>query len=70
MASDEKAGEQQPSGGGIGGLLAKRLVKKKDNQLSGDKARSTFMTTSHEVLSVATDVDASAVAMPAGVRQK
>jgi hypothetical protein len=36
---------------------------------SKDKARTTFMTTNHEVLKVATDVTAADVAVPAGFKE-
>ncbi len=68
--TEEQAGPTTRVGGMLGGL-GKRLARKKDDQnASGDKSRSTFMTTTQEVMSVSTSVDASAVAMPAGFRQK
>ncbi len=75
VAREEKASNEQPAAsGGVGGMIGgfgRRLAsRKKDDQQSGDKTRSTFMTMNNEVLSVSTGVDASAVAMPAGFRQK
>jgi hypothetical protein len=57
--------------GGLGGLaggFAKRLVQKK---AGGDetKPRTTFMTTTNEVLKVVTDVSAADVAVPAGFKE-
>ncbi len=70
-ASEQKASNDQPaSGGGLGGMLARRISRKKDDQPAGDKARSPFMTMNHELLSISTSVDPSAVALPAGFRQK
>jgi len=71
VAREQKTSNEQPAAsGGIGGMLGRRLARKKDDQQSGDKSRSTFMTTNHEVLSISTSVDPSAVALPAGFRQK
>ena len=72
-ASEQKAGEQPASGGGVGGMLGgfgKRLARKKDDQGGGDKTRATIMTTTHELMSVSTSVEPGAVALPAGFRQK
>jgi hypothetical protein len=71
-AQEAKRGdEDKPSaGGGIGGLLgglAKRTQKKGD--ANEDKQRVTFMTTTNEVLKVATTVDANEVAVPAGFKE-
>jgi hypothetical protein len=52
--------------GGLLGGLAKKVQKKDD---PGPKQRVTFMTTSNEVLKVATDVSADDVAVPAGFRE-
>jgi len=71
VASEQKTSSEQPAAsGGLGGMLGRRLVRKKDDQQGGDKSRSTFMTMNHEVLSLSTSVDPSAVALPAGFRQK
>ena len=55
---------QKSSGGGISGMLAKKIIKQEP-----PKARTTFMTSHHEVLEVtpsATDAD---VAIPAGFKE-
>ncbi len=55
----------QKSGGGIGGLLAKKIIKKEE-----PKARSTIVTTHTEVLEVATSAAATDVAVPADFKEK
>src|SRR5688500_6595142 len=62
-----QAQEQQKSsgGGGIGGLLAKKIMKS-----DPPKARSTIFTTRHEILEVATSVDATDLAIPADFKEK
>jgi hypothetical protein len=68
----QSGGESKSSGsGGLGGLaggFAKRLAQKK---AGGDEAkpRTTFMTTTNEVLKVVTDVSATDVAVPAGFKE-
>jgi hypothetical protein len=62
--------EAKPQGG-IGGLLG-GLSKKMQPKSSGDepgKPRSTFMTTTHDVLKIGTDVAATDVAIPAGFKE-
>ena len=66
---DEMTQAQQQSnqnqGGGLSGMMMKKMMKKEE-----PKQRSTVMTTHHEILEVATSVDASAVAIPADFKQK
>lgn len=66
--------EKQPdSGGGIGGMLARKMMKKKhadDSTAGGDATRSQLMTSTMEVLSVATSVSPDAVSVPAGFKLK
>ena len=72
MAQESKAAEadNRPTGGGIsgrlGGMLAKKIGPKKDD---AGKARSTFMTSNHEVLKVITYVTPADVAVPAGFKE-
>ena len=70
MAKDSE--QPQDSGGGLGGLLARKMTKKKEpaEGSAGPANRANVMTSTHEVLSVATDVPADAVAIPAGFKQK
>ena len=62
-----QAQEQQKSsgGGGLGGLLAKKIMKTEP-----PKARATIFTSRHEVLEVATSVDAADLAIPADYKEK
>ena len=57
--------------GGLGGLaggFARRLTQKKSGGDEG-KSRTTFMTTTNEVLKVDADVSAADVAVPAGFKE-
>lgn len=51
-------------GGGLGGMLARRLKKDSGNP------RATFMTIQHETQEVATSVDAASLALPADFKEK
>ncbi|HEX4347652.1 MAG TPA: hypothetical protein VHZ73_08775 [Vicinamibacterales bacterium] len=71
MAQEQsaKADQPPPSGGVRGRLLgglASKVVKK---DASADQARSTFITTTTEVLKVTTDVNTADVAIPAGFKE-
>jgi hypothetical protein len=57
--------QEQSSGGGLGGMLARRMKKNKDQS-----PRSTIMTVNHQVLSVATAVPPEDVQIPAGFKEK
>jgi hypothetical protein len=63
---DADAKQEGDSGGGIGGMLARRIMRKKEEP----KARAAFLTITHQVLSVSTDVAAEAVSLPVGFKQK
>jgi hypothetical protein len=52
------------SGGGIGGLLAKKMMKKSDP----GAARSTVFTSHHQYLEISKSVDAADLAIPAGFK--
>ena len=72
QADSEK---QQESGSGLSGMLARKMMKKKqaeggDANSGADKGRATIMTTTIDVLSVSTTVGADAVSIPAGFREK
>lgn len=73
QAAEAEKQEERPSGG-IGGMfggLGKKLGKKKDDQAApSTPGRSTIMTGTTELLSVATTVSATDVAIPAGFRLK
>ena len=66
VKSKEQMAEQPQSsgGGGLGGMLARRLAKR------DDKPRSTIVTINHETLEVATNVADTDLAIPAGFKAK
>jgi hypothetical protein len=65
-AQMEQAASQKPeSGGGIGGMLARKMSKPKPVE-----PRSTIFTATHEVLSIAPSAADSDVAVPAGYKDK
>jgi hypothetical protein len=69
VAAQAKAQESPAPSGGLGGLLgglARRGARRDENQ---NPARTTFMTSTSEVLSVTTTVPASDVEIPAGFRE-
>ena len=68
----EQQAEQEESsgGGGLTGMFARKMMKKKKAEDEGPKDRAKVMTTTHEVLSVSTDVAPSDVAIPADFKQK
>jgi hypothetical protein len=78
-SADELAQEQQQqqqsqsappkSTGGLSGRLAGALASKAVKTNEAPQARATIMTTTSEVLKVATDVAASDVAIPAGYKE-
>lgn len=63
VKTKEQMAQSQPSGGGLGGMLARRM---KGEQ----KQRSLVFTTNHETLDVATSVDATELDIPAGFKEK
>jgi hypothetical protein len=70
LAEEQRQSDEAsaPSGKGLGGLLG-GLAKKAAKKDEGPKARATFMTITHEVLKVASDVSDAQVAVPAGFRE-
>lgn len=66
----ESEQEESSGGGGLGGMLARKMMKRKKADDEGPKDRATIMTTTHEVLSVSTDVAPGDVAVPPGFEQK
>lgn len=73
VAAEQKPDEKPSVSGGIGGMLGglgRRVARKKDDQAGGDKTRALIMTTNTEVMSISTNVDSGAVALPAGFKQK
>lgn len=67
VRSKAQVAEQQQAqgGGGIGGMLARRI--KKDD---GAKPRATIFTVDHEYQEVSTSVDAASLAIPEGFKQR
>ena len=71
-SSPDSSSKPTSVGGALGGMLARRMKKNSDENKDGasaDKSRATFMTTTHEVLKVATEVAAGDVAVPAGFKE-
>lgn len=75
----EKESPSITSMGGIGGMLGKKLMRKKEekppeppsSQPAGQPSnRATIMTTTHELLKVATGVSAADLSIPAGFKEK
>ena len=69
MAQQTTTTEEKPAGG-LGGLLG-GLAKKAAAKKGGDesKARTTFMTSTNEVLKIATAVSATDVEVPVGFKE-
>ena len=78
-SSDQKhdTGKESDTGGitsirGIGGMLGKKMARKKESEPSADKPsnRSTVFTSTHELVKVSTSVSASDLVIPAGFKEK
>jgi hypothetical protein len=73
VAAEQKPAEDSSANSGtVGGLLgglARRRAARKEQAPAGPTARATFMTTTNEVLSVATTVAAPDISVPAGFRE-
>ena len=64
-SKDQAAQEsQQSSGGGLGGMLTRKIMKKED------KPRATVFTLTHETLEVSPTVGAEDLQIPAGFKEK
>src|SRR5215471_832484 len=63
-ADTTQAQSSGSGGGGIGGMLGRKLMKKES------KPRSTIFTTRHQFLEVSKSVDAADLAIPAGFKEK
>ena len=57
--------QQSGSSGGVGGFLAKKIIKKEE-----PKQRATIMTLHHEILEIATTVADTDLAVPADFKEK
>ena len=60
-----KADQQKSGGGGIGGMLAKKIMKRED-----PKQRATIFTSNHQFLEVAKSVAPGDLAIPADYKEK
>jgi hypothetical protein len=78
-SSEQKqdASKESESGGltsirGIGGMLGRKMARKKEEEPPADKPknRSTVFTTNHELIKVSTSVSASDLAIPPGFKEK
>jgi hypothetical protein len=63
-SKDQAAQQSQNSGGGISGMLSRKLMKK------DDKPRATIFTVNSETLEIATSVAPADIDIPAGFKQK
>jgi hypothetical protein len=63
--TEAQSNAQSSKGGGIGGMLARKIVKQEP-----PKPRSTIVTTHHEVLEVTPSAAATDVAIPADFKEK
>src|SRR5262249_1095270 len=59
--------KQSSSGGGLSGMLARKMMKK---NISNESNRATIFTTITEVLELSTTVAPSDLEIPAGFKQK
>jgi hypothetical protein len=66
-AADSGGGIPTSVGGALGGLMKRRAQQNQQN--ASASPRSTFMTTTNEILKIATDATATDVAMPAGFKE-
>jgi hypothetical protein len=64
-AMKAESSQGSSSGGGLSGMLARKMMKKED-----PKQRATIFTTQHEVLEIATSVAAPDLEIPAGFKEK
>jgi hypothetical protein len=76
QVSEEQKKESEPSSvssiSGLGGMLGRRLSRKKDTEGDANKPknRATILTFNHELLKVSTSLSAADLAIPAGFKEK
>ena len=71
QAAAVKESEPAPAGlGGLGGRLARRMIRKKEDASASAPGRATVMTVQHEVLTVAPAVSDADLAIPAGFSER
>ena len=73
LAAEQKQSQEESKpnlSGGVGGIIGglARRAASKPSGADGPQARATVMTTTSEILKIATDVSAADVALPAGFR--
>jgi hypothetical protein len=64
-AMDEQSKQKDSGGGGIGGMLSRKIMKKED-----PKQRATIFTIQHEFQEVSTSASAADVEIPTGFKEK
>jgi hypothetical protein len=77
IAAEQKSASSSSSSGGstptsVGGLIGgigRRMAQRRNNDQSGPQRRANIMTTTHEVLKVATTVTSEELAIPAGFKE-
>lgn len=71
-ASDSKSSDSAPTSvGGVLGGFGRRMARRNNNdEAAGPKDRATVLTSTNEVLKVATSVAAEDVAIPAGFKER
>ncbi len=75
QASAEQRKQESDSGGvtsmrGIGGMLGRRIARKKEEPAGQQTNRSTLFTTTREIIKVTTSVASSELAIPGGFKEK
>jgi len=70
VAASSQNSDAPKSIGGLGGMLARKMAKKDENNANGSANRATVFTAEHEFQEVQTTVAAADVEMPAGFKQK
>jgi hypothetical protein len=68
--SDDSDAKPQSGLGGLLGGLSKKIGPKGGGDDDAGKPRATFMTMTHEVLKIGSDVSAADLAIPAGFKEK
>ncbi len=75
QASADSRKQESDSGGvssirGIGGMLGRKMTRKKEEPAGQQTNKSTILTSTHEIMKVSTSVASSDLAIPAGFKEK